>query len=93
VLLVGGPAIIHTGRGPYLERAHPRRLRHALYAGNALAVHDMEAQFFGTSLGINLNDAFPAEEGHVHHLRTVNRMRAVGAASRARSRPGCCAPV
>ncbi|HYZ16061.1 MAG TPA: hypothetical protein VE591_06650, partial [Candidatus Acidoferrum sp.] len=50
----------------------------ALYAGNALAVHDIESQFFGTSLGVNLHDAFPAEEGHVHHLRTVNRIRAAG---------------
>jgi len=26
----------------------------------------MESQLFGTSLGVNLHDAFPAEEGHVH---------------------------
>jgi lysine-ketoglutarate reductase/saccharopine dehydrogenase-like protein (TIGR00300 family) len=78
VLLVGGPAIVHTGAGPYLEELIRDGYVTALYAGNALAVHDMESQFFGTSLGINLNDAFPAEEGHVHHLRTVNRLRAVG---------------
>ena len=83
VLLVGGPAIIHTGAGPYLEQLIRDGYVTALYAGNALAVHDMEAQFFGTSLGINLNDAFPAEEGHVHHLRTVNRVRAVGGIARA----------
>ncbi len=78
VLLVGGPAIVHTGAGPYLEELIRDGYITALYAGNALAVHDMEAQFFGTSLGVNLEDAFPAEEGHVHHLRTVNRLRAVG---------------
>lgn len=78
VLLVGGPAIVHTGAGPYLEELIREGYVTALYAGNALAVHDMEAQFFGTSLGVNLEDAFPAEEGHVHHLRTVNRLRAVG---------------
>ena len=78
VLLVGGPAIIHTGAGPYLAEVIRDGYVTALYAGNALAVHDIEAQFFGTSLGINLEDAFPAEEGHVHHLRTVNRLRAVG---------------
>jgi len=83
VLLVGGPAIIHTGAGPYLEELIRAGYVTALYAGNALAVHDIEAQFFGTSLGINLNDAFPAEEGHVHHLRTVNRIRAVGGIARA----------
>jgi lysine-ketoglutarate reductase/saccharopine dehydrogenase-like protein (TIGR00300 family) len=78
VLLVGGPAIVHTGAGPYLEELIRNGYVTALYAGNALAVHDMESQFFGTSLGVNLEDAFPAEEGHVHHLRTVNRLRAVG---------------
>jgi len=78
VLFVGGPAIVHTGAGPYLAELIRDGYVTALYAGNALAVHDMESQFFGTSLGVNLEDAFPAEEGHVHHLRTVNRLRAVG---------------
>jgi lysine-ketoglutarate reductase/saccharopine dehydrogenase-like protein (TIGR00300 family) len=83
VLLVGGPAIIHTGAGPYLAELIRDGYVNALYAGNALAVHDIESQFFGTSLGVNLEDAFPAEEGHVHHLRTVNRVRAVGGIRRA----------
>jgi lysine-ketoglutarate reductase/saccharopine dehydrogenase-like protein (TIGR00300 family) len=78
ILFVGGPAIIHTGAGPYLADLIRDGYITALYAGNALAVHDIEAQFFGTSLGVNLEDAFPAEEGHVHHLHTVNRLRAVG---------------
>jgi lysine-ketoglutarate reductase/saccharopine dehydrogenase-like protein (TIGR00300 family) len=78
VLLVGGPAIIHTGAAPDLAGLIRDGYVTALYAGNALAVHDMESQFFGTSLGIDLNEAFPVEEGHVHHLRTVNRIRAAG---------------
>ncbi len=78
VLLVGGPAIVHTGAGPYLAELVRDGYVNAIFAGNALAVHDMESQFFGTSLGVNLHDAFPAEEGHVHHLRTVNRLRAAG---------------
>jgi lysine-ketoglutarate reductase/saccharopine dehydrogenase-like protein (TIGR00300 family) len=78
VLLVGGPAIVHTGAGKYLEKLIADGLIDALFAGNALAVHDIESQFFGTSLGVDLDDAFPVEEGHVHHLRTVNRIRAAG---------------
>jgi lysine-ketoglutarate reductase/saccharopine dehydrogenase-like protein (TIGR00300 family) len=78
VLVVGGPAIIHTGAGPYLAELIRDGYVTALYAGNALALHDIESQFFGTSLGVNLDDAFPAEEGHVHHLRAVNRVRAAG---------------
>jgi lysine-ketoglutarate reductase/saccharopine dehydrogenase-like protein (TIGR00300 family) len=78
VLLVGGPAIVHTGAGKYLERLIRHDFIDALFAGNALAVHDIEAQLYGTSLGVNLTDAFPVEEGHVHHLRSVNRIRADG---------------
>jgi lysine-ketoglutarate reductase/saccharopine dehydrogenase-like protein (TIGR00300 family) len=78
VLLVGGPAIVHTGAGKYLERLIRDGYVDALFAGNAIAVHDIESQFFGTSLGVDLDSAFPVEEGHVHHLRTVNRIRAAG---------------
>ena len=78
VLLVGGPAIVHTGAGKYLERLIRHDFVDALFAGNALAVHDIESQFFGTSLGVDLDDAFPVEEGHVHHLRAINRIRADG---------------
>lgn len=78
VLLVGGPAIVHTGAAMDLAALIRDDYVTALYAGNALAVHDMEAQFFGTSLGIDLDEAFAVEEGHVHHLRTVNRIRAAG---------------
>ena len=78
VLLVGGPAIMHTGAGPYLDALIRDGFVNALFAGNALAVHDIESQFFGTSLGVDLEDAFPAEEGHVHHLRAINRIRAAG---------------
>jgi lysine-ketoglutarate reductase/saccharopine dehydrogenase-like protein (TIGR00300 family) len=78
VLVVGGPAIVHTGAGHYLAQMIRDRFVDALFAGNALAVHDIEAQLFGTSLGVDLTDAFPVEEGHVHHLRAVNRIRALG---------------
>jgi lysine-ketoglutarate reductase/saccharopine dehydrogenase-like protein (TIGR00300 family) len=78
VLLVGGPAIVHTGAGKYLERLIRHDFIDALFAGNALAVHDIESQFYGTSLGVDLTEAFPVEEGHVHHLRSVNRIRADG---------------
>jgi lysine-ketoglutarate reductase/saccharopine dehydrogenase-like protein (TIGR00300 family) len=78
VLLVGGPAIVHTGAAPDLAALIRDGYVTALYAGNALAVHDIESQFFGTSLGIDLDEAYAVEEGHVHHLRTVNRIRAAG---------------
>ncbi len=78
VLVVGGPAIVHTGAAKFLQQLIRDDFVTALFAGNALAVHDIEAQFFGTSLGVDLASAFPVAEGHVHHLRTVNRIRAAG---------------
>jgi lysine-ketoglutarate reductase/saccharopine dehydrogenase-like protein (TIGR00300 family) len=78
VLVVGGPAIVHTGAARYLADMIREGFVTALFAGNALALHDIESQFFGTSLGVRLTDAFPVEEGHVHHLRAVNRVRSVG---------------
>lgn len=78
VLVVGGPAIVHTGAARYLADLIREGCVNALFAGNALALHDIEAQIFGTSLGVRLSDAFPVEEGHSHHLRAVNRIRALG---------------
>ncbi|TAM73426.1 TIGR00300 family protein [bacterium] len=78
VLVVGGPAVVHTGAARYLAALIREGYVNALFAGNALAVHDIESQFFGTSLGVDLDNAYPVEHGHVHHLRTVNRVRTVG---------------
>ena len=49
-----------------------------LFAGNALATHDIEQALFGTSLGVYLDRASLAEAGHEHHLRAINRIRRAG---------------
>src|SRR5262249_52768198 len=49
-----------------------------LFAGNALATHDIELALYGTSLGISADHGLPTEEGHEHHLRAINTMRRVG---------------
>ncbi|HEV3418588.1 MAG TPA: TIGR00300 family protein [Pirellulales bacterium] len=77
-LLVGGPAIIHTGSGPYVCELLRKKYIHVLFAGNALATHDIEQSFFGTSLGVHLERGDLAEAGHEHHLRAINRIRRAG---------------
>ncbi len=77
-LLVGGPAIVHTGSGPLLCNLIERGYIHKLFAGNALATHDIEQSLYGTSLGVHLEDASIAEAGHEHHLRAINRIRRCG---------------
>ena len=49
-----------------------------LFAGNALATHDIEQAMFGTSLGVYLDREGLAEAGHEHHLRAINRIRRAG---------------
>ncbi len=78
VLVVGGPAIVHTGSAPYLCRLIREGYIDKLFAGNALATHDIEGALFGTSLGIHLDHGHAADHGHEHHLRTINRIRRCG---------------
>jgi lysine-ketoglutarate reductase/saccharopine dehydrogenase-like protein (TIGR00300 family) len=78
ILLIGGPAIIHTGAGPHLEALIHAGYVDVLFAGNALAAHDIEADMFGTSLGVSLSSGKPVEHGHEHHLRAINRVRRAG---------------
>lgn len=78
VLVVAGPAVVHTGAGTYLERLIEDGWVDLLFAGNALAVHDIEQALYGTSLGIHLKEGIPAKEGHEHHMRAINTIRRVG---------------
>jgi lysine-ketoglutarate reductase/saccharopine dehydrogenase-like protein (TIGR00300 family) len=78
ILLVGGPAIVHTGAGRYVEHLINRGYIDILFAGNALAVHDIEYALFETSLGIYLDRGQSAEGGHGHHVRAINTIRSAG---------------
>jgi lysine-ketoglutarate reductase/saccharopine dehydrogenase-like protein (TIGR00300 family) len=78
ILFVGGPAIIHTGGGEYLCQLIRAGYVQILFAGNALATHDIEQALFRTSLGIDLDRGAPMEEGHEHHLRSINAIRRAG---------------
>ncbi len=78
VLLAGGPAIIHAGGREPLTWLIDSGYIQVLFCGNALAAHDIEAEMFGTSLGYRLSAGRPVPHGHEHHLRTINRIRAIG---------------
>src|SRR3981189_248268 len=78
VLVVAGPAVVHTGAGRYLSRLIELGYVQVLFAGNALAVPDVEASLFGTALGINGESGGAMEHGHEHHMRAINRVRAAG---------------
>ena len=78
ILLAGGPAIIHAGGREALTWLIEQGFIHILFCGNALAAHDMEADLYGTSLGYGLRAGRTVPHGHEHHLRTINRIRAIG---------------
>ena len=78
ILAVLGPAVVHTGSVEHICELIRTGYLHVLFAGNALATHDIEQALFGTSLGVSLERGLPAEEGHEHHLRAINTMRRLG---------------
>lgn len=78
ILIVGGPAIVHTGSVEHLTWLIRNGYVQELFAGNALAAHDIEQAMFGTSLGVHLQSGDIVEAGHEHHLRAINRVRRLG---------------
>ncbi|MGY1848014.1 MULTISPECIES: ornithine cyclodeaminase, nickel-pincer nucleotide-dependent [unclassified Blastococcus] len=78
VLWVGGPAVVHTGAAPAMVRLIRAGYVDVLFAGNALATHDIESALFGTSLGVDLAKGSGVPHGHEHHIRAINTIRAAG---------------
>jgi lysine-ketoglutarate reductase/saccharopine dehydrogenase-like protein (TIGR00300 family) len=83
ILWVGGPAIVHTGAAPAMVSLIQAGYVDVLFAGNALATHDIEAALFGTSLGVDLNKGSGVPHGHEHHIRAINRVRGCGSIAKA----------
>lgn len=78
VLVVAGPAVIHTGGGTDLARLIDAGWVDVLFAGNGFAAHDIEANVLGTSLGVSVEEGVPTEGGHANHIRVINEVRRHG---------------
>lgn len=78
IVVVAGPVVVHTGGGAPLAELIRNGYVQALLAGNALAVHDIEAALLGTSLGIRTMDGRQEEHGHRNHMRAINRINCSG---------------
>jgi len=78
ILWVGGPAIVHTGAAPAMVCLVEHGFVDILFAGNALATHDIESALYGTSLGVDLSQGKGVEHGHEHHIRAINTIRRSG---------------
>ncbi|MBM3895444.1 MAG: TIGR00300 family protein [Thaumarchaeota archaeon] len=78
IILVGGPAIVHTGAADAVSQLIKLGYINALLAGNALAVHDIEYSTLGTSLGMNVHDGTLAIRGHRNHMQAINSVFKAG---------------
>ena len=78
VLWVGGPGVVHTGAAPAMVAMVDAGFVDVLFAGNALATHDIESSLYGTSLGVDLAMGRGVEHGHEHHIRALNTIRKEG---------------
>ena len=72
IVLVGGPAIVHTGASDSVAALIRMGYIHSVLDGNALAVHDIEYATLGTSLGMNVKDGTLAIRGHRNHMQAIN---------------------
>ncbi len=81
IILVGGPAIVHTGAADSVAELIRLGYIDGILAGNALAVHDIEYATLGTSLGMNVHDGSLAVKGHRNHMDTINAVFRAGSIS------------
>jgi lysine-ketoglutarate reductase/saccharopine dehydrogenase-like protein (TIGR00300 family) len=77
VLWVTGPALVHSRARDNLVWFIRNGYVQALLAGNAVAVHDIEAAVVGTTLGMTSEGA-PTAGGHAAHMRAINAVRRAG---------------
>lgn len=78
IAVVAGPVVVHTGGAAFFQELIRAGYVDVVLAGNALAVHDVEQQLFGTSLGVDLNTGKAIEGGHRHHMRAINTICRAG---------------
>jgi lysine-ketoglutarate reductase/saccharopine dehydrogenase-like protein (TIGR00300 family) len=79
---VTGPALVHSRARADMAWFISNGFVGALLAGNAVAVHDIEASIFGTSLGMN-SQGKASSGGHGLHMRAINQVRAAGSIPKA----------
>jgi hypothetical protein len=84
ILWVVGPALaFDRDTREALVRLIESGFVHGLLAGNALAVHDVEADRSGTALGQDLYHSGSVPQGHYRHLDAINTVRRAGSLEQA----------
>jgi lysine-ketoglutarate reductase/saccharopine dehydrogenase-like protein (TIGR00300 family) len=78
IAVVAGPVVVHTGGVEHFAQLIRSGYVDVVLAGNALAVHDIEYALSGTSLGIDLAEGAPVEQGHRNHMAAINVIARAG---------------
>ncbi|PSQ43557.1 TIGR00300 family protein [Halobacteriales archaeon SW_5_68_122] len=78
VLVVAGPAVIHSGARGDLARLVEAGYVDGLSVGNGFAVHDIERDLYGTSLGVDTETLDHARHGHKHHIYAISEIIRAG---------------
>ena len=79
---VTGPALVHSRARADMTWFVENGFVGALLAGNAVAVHDIEASIFGTTLGMT-GTGENTSGGHGLHMRAINKVRLAGSIAQA----------
>jgi len=83
IIVVAGPVVIHTGGMDAFQEMIRKGYISGVLSGNALAVHDIERDLFGTSLGVNLDTGKVVKGGHKNHMRAINAVNKSGSIAEA----------
>jgi lysine-ketoglutarate reductase/saccharopine dehydrogenase-like protein (TIGR00300 family) len=79
---VTGPALVHSRARADMAWFIANGFVGALLAGNAVAVHDIEASIYGTTLGMTQTGK-ATSGGHGLHMRAINQIRSAGSIAKA----------
>ncbi|HEX9217636.1 MAG TPA: hypothetical protein VF864_11740 [Gemmatimonadales bacterium] len=82
ILWVIGPALVHARAREDMIWFIDNGYCNTLLGGNAVAVHDLEAAIFGTTLGMS-SSGESVEGGHGLHMRAINAIRRAGSIAQA----------
>lgn len=72
-----GPGVVHAGARDAMSWLIDHGYVGVIFAGNALATHDIERALYGTALGMD-HEGESIAGGHRHHMDAINAVRGAG---------------
>lgn len=79
IVWVLGPAVIFDHDSKIaMEKLISNGFADAIFAGNALATHDLEGSYLGTALGQDIYTQLCNYNGHYNHIDVINKVRKSG---------------